>query len=287
MRTLAVTCLLVGLGASVAAGQDAGIEAVTRPSADVLLKFVQPGRVAEVRVKEGDRVAEGDVLVRLDDSVERLQAEQLKAEAENLLHIQAAEAQVAQRKADLAKLEWAGQRGAATQWEIEHQRLDVKIGELSVAKARFDRAQAQRQYRQALASLERMVLKSPIDGLVEGVAFEPGEAVKALEEVVRVVAIDPLWIDVPVPLPVARRLKKGGPAEVVFPAPDPETRTGRIIHISAVADAAAETLTVRVEVANPGGRPAGERVRVRFPAGGETAGAASSPSRAPAPSPAP
>ena len=46
---------------------------------------------------------------------------------------------------------------------------------------------------------------------------------------------------------------------------------GKVIHIAAVADAASNTLTVRVEVANPASRPAGEHVRVRLVDSAETA----------------
>ena len=50
------------------------------------------------------------------------------------------------------------------------------------------------------------------------------------------------------------------------------TPNGRIINIATVADAASDTLRVRVEVANPLKRPAGERVAVAFtPAAEETA----------------
>jgi hypothetical protein len=45
---------------------------------------------------------------------------------------------------------------------------------------------------------------------------------------------------------------------------DSEPAQGRIIHISAVADGASDTLRVRVEVPNSYRRPAGERVTVKF-----------------------
>ena len=265
MRSCSLSGLVVLMVAgAVGAAQPGGIEAVTRPSSDVMLKFVQSGRLVSVDVAQGDRVAEGDALVRLDDAVERLELERLKAAAENRVHVEAAEAQVVQRKADLRKLEWAGQKGAATEWEIEHARLDVTIGELSVAKAEFDHVQAGREYARAKAALERMRLVSPISGVVEWLFVEEGEAVQALEEVVRVVRADPLWIDVPVPLEAARGLAKGAAATVRFPGPKGKTVRGQVVHVSSVADAAAETLTVRVEAPNRSGRPAGERVRVEF-----------------------
>jgi len=250
-----------------------GIEWQTRPSADIMLMFVQPGRVAEVLVKDGDRVKPGDVLVRLDDEAERVKLKQLKAVADDVLHIKAAEAQLDQQRADLKKLEWAGKEGAATDWEIEHQRLEVKIGEWSLQKARFNRERAHEDYEQARVQVGRMAMKSPVSGRVEFVYVEAGESVEALGDVVRLVKIDPLWTDVPIPLAHARRLKVGDTLQVVFPESAGVGVPGRIIHIAALADAAAETLTIRLEVPNPKGRPAGERVRVLVPGVGDVAAA--------------
>ena len=93
-------CLILG-STGTAAVRAEGIEAVTRPSADVLLSFVIPGQVKSVDVKAGDVVEAGQVLVRLDDAAERAQLEQLKAQAEDETRIEAAEAQLAQRNLDL------------------------------------------------------------------------------------------------------------------------------------------------------------------------------------------
>ena len=111
-----------------------------------------------------------------------------------------------------------------------------------------------------------MRLVSPIAGRVEKVAVEIGEAVERLGPVIHLVKIDPLWIDVPVPLGQAERLTAGQRVSVSFPDdPSDASATGRITHISAVADAGSDTLRVRIEVPNPHGRPAGEQITVGFP----------------------
>ncbi len=277
MKTLVLGCVGVVLAAAgpiasqPPAAPATGIEWVTRPSADLMLKFIQPGRVAEVLVKDGAHVKPGDVLVRLDDEAEQVKLKQLKAVADDMLHIEASEAQLEQKRADLKKLEWAGKEGAATEWEIEHQRLEVKIGQLSLQKARFDHERAQEDYKQGKVQLARMAMKSPVAGCVEFVYVEAGESVEALGNVVRLVKTNPLWTDVPVPLTRARRLKLGDTLQVVFPETGGVGAAGKIVHIAAVADAAAETLTIRVEVPNPKGRPAGERVRVLVPGVGKVA----------------
>jgi len=114
--------------------------------------------------------------------------------------------------------------------------------------------------------VDHMQLKSPIDGRIERVEVEAGESINALADVVQVVQIDPLWIDVPVPLTEAMGLRRNMVATVEFSGPKKVATDGRITFVGAVADAASGTLRVRVEVPNPAGRPAGEHVTVISPA---------------------
>lgn len=241
------------------------ILAISAPSADIALSFVAAGIISEVLVKAGDQVEKGKLLARLDDGPEQIQAQQLKVQARDKTRIMAAEAELAQKRVDLMKLELAKTRGAASDWEIEHLRLGVRIAELSLKAAIIEKEQNQRRYIQALRQLGRMRLVAPIGGHVEKVVVEPGEAVKTLGPVIQLVKIDPLWVDVPVPLGQVKKLALEQAARVVFPGTEAdEAPNGRIIHISAVADAASDTLNVRIEVANPDHRPAGERVTVKF-----------------------
>ena len=248
-----------------------GTEAVTKPSQDVTLSFLGPGRIGQVLVKAGDAVSADDPLVKQDDAAEQLKLEQLQAQANDTTNIQAAQADLAQKEVDLDKLEKGKGKGVVTPWELDHARLDVKIAELRLALARFEHKQDQRKFDEARIHVERMKMTSPIAGKVEEIFVEPGESVNALDEVIRVVRINPLWIDVAVRLEDTLPLENGQRARVEFDGSKAAVVDGRIIHIAAVADAASNTLTVRVEVPNETHRPAGEHVKVSFgPVGSST-----------------
>jgi RND family efflux transporter MFP subunit len=189
---------------------------------------------------------------------------QLEADSQNTINVQAGEASLAQKQVDLKKLEKAAALNAATALEVEHAKLDVKIADLSVKLAVFELEQAQRKYDEAKIQIDNMSLKSPIDGIIEKIEVETGESVNALEDVVRVVQINPLWIDVPVPLAKARDLRYKNTAEVIFPGYKETSLEGTIVFVGAVADAASSTLRVRIQVPNRSLRPAGEHVRVIF-----------------------
>ena len=219
-------CLAIGILASIALGQtesDEGITAITIPSADITLSFLQPGRIDGVPVKEGDKV---------------------KADGLVMQQYNAAEAGfLAQKRVDLKRLELAKQRGATTDLEVEHAQLEVKIAEIRV---------------------DNMRLLSPIDGFVEKIDIEVCESVQALADAIRIVKIDPLWIDVHVPQDKAYTIKVGDTAIVKFPKPREESSSGKVIFVSRAADAASSTLRARIEVPNRSNRPAGECAHIVF-----------------------
>ena len=212
----------------VQANLNEGITAITTPCADVTMSFVKSGIISKVLVKEGDKVQTGQLLIQQDT--------------------EAAEASLAQKKVDLKRLEWAASRGAATDLEVEHAKLDVKVAQIII---------------------DNMCLRSPITGIIDKIDVEVGEAAQGLADVVRVVKTDLLWIDVPVPLAESRTLKSGQIAEVKFPDAKKKPSRGKIIYTSTVADAASSTLRVRIEVPNALNRPAGEHVRITFPSSEE------------------
>jgi RND family efflux transporter MFP subunit len=240
------------------------IEAITKPSADVTISFVQPGTISNVLLKEGDHVKAGQVLVQQDDQVAQAQLAQIKAQSDNIAEIEAGKASLEQKKLDLKKLEWAAKRGAATEQEVAHSKLAVKIAELSLQIAEFDHAQNIRKYDEAKIRVKNMKITSPLDGVIEKVSVEVGESVNGLEEVVRVVKVDTLWIDVHVPLARAKKLKKDQSVTIKFPRNE-HTTQGLVIFVGAVADAASGTLRIKIEVPNQTNRPAGEHVSAIFP----------------------
>jgi RND family efflux transporter MFP subunit len=239
------------------------INAITNPSKDVTLSFVQAGSIASINYREGDLVKVGDVLVQQDDTVEQIRLAQLEAESKDTSKVKAAELTLKQRNVDLKRVKAAG--AAVTETEVDYAELNLQIAELQLRVAEIQHEQANKKYEEAKSQIERMRLKSPIEGRIEKIEIESGESVRALDNVVRVVRTDPLWIDADVDLAETSKLEYGDRAIVQFPAPNETTVEGTIIFIASVADAASDTLRVRIQTPNKSNRPAGERVGVTFP----------------------
>ncbi len=254
----------------------------TLPSQDVILSFVNPGQIATVLVTEGDVIEAGQALVQQDDEAEQIQLAQLKADVETQVHVAAAKAQLDQRRVVFERTQIAHEKGAANDLELEEARLDVTIAELSLDLRKFEKEQAARKYQEYATRVDRMTLKSPFDGQVEEVFLHDGESVDKMVKVIRLIRIDPLWLDAPVPATLARQLTVGQEATVIFPGSDGFETSGRIRHIAGVGDSASDRLMVRVEVSNPTRRPAGEQAHVRFSVPGQQAPAVGTAGQAPA-----
>jgi RND family efflux transporter MFP subunit len=256
----ALPVLLLSLSAF-AADSTTPIEAVTKPSQDVVLSFTHPGRVAELLVKEGDTVKAGQIVAKQDDTEEQAALDVAQAQADDNTRYEAQEKVQAQKQ---KAYENKKSSRAASQSEIDEALLDVEVAKANVRLSNFEHVQDGRKALQARATLEKTRLKTPIAGIVEQTMVKAGESVDTQSmKVMRIVNIDPLWIEVPVPFSLARTLKNDSSASIVFS--NKEKREGKVIHVATVADSASDTLLVRVEVKNDAKTPAGERVSVSFP----------------------
>ncbi len=246
----------------IAQSNEIQFEAITKPSADIELSFIQPGKISEIVKHEGVVVQKGDLLISLEDEVEMVQYQIISARAGNTNGIDITRVEKNQKEKDFQKMEWALKKGAVTDWEVEHARMALDTANLNLKMAQFEREQNQLKQKELKKILDSLQLISPIDGVVEKINFEIGEAVQALSSVARVVKVDPLMINVAVPIAQAKLLSVKQNATITFE--DNTTVPGNIENISTVANAAANTIEIKIIVPNNSQRPAGERVSVSF-----------------------
>ena len=253
------------------AKQFGGVEWVSRPSRDAVMGFTQPMEVEKVEVVGGQRVKVGDVLVRGREGevVAALQVQKLRGA--NRAPVEAAKAnlELAQIRFDAATK--AQQETAMSDYEFAERRLALASAKASFANAEAEFAQEAERVKQAEESLERYRIRARFDGMIELVVAEAGQTIDIQQPVIRIVSVDPLWVDVPVSTEetIAQKLTGNSPAWVLVDVPSDkpagEVLKGKVLYVSPVVDAAGSR-RVRVEVANPLQWPAGTRARVRFSA---------------------
>jgi HlyD family secretion protein len=241
------------------------IPAITKASDDVTLSYARNGRVAKILVKEGDTVKADQALVELDAREEAAQLAIDEAKAADQTRVTAQDAILEQKKVDLRKTQWAFDHGAKSEFELDAAKIDVVVADAQLKIAKVEHEQDQLKAGQTRAVVDKMTLRSPVDGSVAQSLVKEGEGVEPNTKVIRVVNIQPLEIEVPVPFDQARQLQKDGSVQIIFS--DKTTGDGKIKSVGEVADSASNTVLVRVSVPNPGRRPGGERVQVDFTPG--------------------
>lgn len=215
-----ITRMVVGTG-SVAAWQHLTIAAE-----------VAGLRIVEVKVDEGDRVAQGQVLARLDDSILQAQLAQFEAaalEAEaNLLNAQAEfrRAQELQASRNIAEAVFQQRQMAARATE-----------------ARLGMIRAQRD--EVKAKIAQTAIRAPSDGVVAKRTALMGTVSSVGAEMFRIIRDGRVELQAQVPELDIGRVKVGQPVRVVH---GDDAVDGRVRLVGAVVDAATRLGIVYVEL---------------------------------------
>ena len=210
-------------------------------------------QIEDVRVRAGDAVAAGDVLVVLD--ARDLQARLGQAREA----LQAAEARLELAASERARYEQLFERGVATR-----QRLDQVLAEFRAAQAEVERLT--QSLREAETALSYTEIRAPVAGLVVDRLAEPGDTASPGSPLLRIYDPSALRIEVPVRESLAVRLRVGDVLEVEVPALAHRFE-GRIEEIVPFAEPGARTLLVKVALPQDPRLYPGLFARVAIPAG--------------------
>ena len=216
------------------------------------------GTLIEWKVKPGDAVKKGQLLVRLDDSVQKPAVEYSRLQAEDNSAISLGEASLAYREKELELVEQTRASQAGNDALVREARFRRDQARIELEQARNQQRVRQAEHARGLAELAQMQILSPLDGEVLDVRKHPGETVDEGTPALTVLSIDPLWLEVSIPTREAAGVRVGQSARVVFEDIDDKTPIpGIVIYKAAAGNAGAREVQVRVEVPNPNHIPSG------------------------------
>ena len=246
-----------------------GFRVYADPAQDAVMGFAFPTEVREILVKGGERVKAGDLLVRARDgeAVAALKFQRLRAD--NEWEVRAAANALELAEIEFRAMERAHQGGSGTQQEYDRVKNALENARITLEAAKMRLEEQRIGVERFEAELERFRLTAPFNGIVQSIDVSVGHAMGDSQPVIRVVDIDRLRLMVPTPTRevLSLNLKPGDKAWVVMNLPgEPTVLVGEVTEVSPVADAPTQQLRVKVEVANPDGRPAGVLSWVRFTA---------------------
>lgn len=193
----------------------------------VMLRAEITGKVAQINFTEGGTVEQGQPLLQIDDRL-------LSAE------LQQAQANLTLRKSQYARAQQLIQEGF-----ISAQARDEVASELAMAQAQVALAQAQ---------LDKTVIRAPFDGVLGFRHVSVGEYVAPGTDLVRIEAIDPLFVEFQVPEHYLALIREGTPVLLRFDALSGETFPGQIDVIAPALDTQGRSLQLRARIPNEDNR---------------------------------
>lgn len=201
------------------------------------------GRIVEIGdgFRLGARVAEGDLLIRLE--AQRIEADLARARAD----LDSARAARAQARAELTRQRDLAQENFASEAAVERANADAAAAEARVA-------QAEASVQSAELRLEDTRLTAPFDALVIAGDASPGQLLRVGAPIGTLVAVDMAEVRAGLTERDFRRLREGGALigrEVRIEVGDGPGLTGRIARAAPVLEGRARTVEIVVEVADP------------------------------------
>lgn len=247
-------------------GNRVAIGGTVVPRQQVSLAAQMPGRIKTLSGKEGDRFAEGDVLIALDD--QELLAKKAAAEAA-LTGAQAATRNAAvqyrrelispqsERPTSMPGMGMPGMmdnmfsRPMASVMGMESPGLqrdaDLHQSGTQLTQSRVSATQAQAQIKQIESKLRDTQTLAPFDGVITSKQVEAGDTVQPGQPLLTFADLSALQVKSDVPARISRKLKAGETVGVRLDTGAPVIEA-RIDQVFPVADPQRHTVTVKVNL---------------------------------------
>lgn len=207
--------------------------------------------ILEIRVRAGDRVNAGDVLIRLDDRDPRARRDQARQA------VAAAQADYARAEADHARY-----AGLLKDGVISQQEYDQKEAAFKVARAQLE--QAKEGVVGAEAQLSDTVIRAPGAGIVVDKLAEAGDTATPGRPLLNLYDPGAFRLEAAVPEALASSVKLGDRPQVRLDVLD-KTLEGQVEEIVPQAEAASRSVLVKVGVPQEPGMVEGMFGRLLIP----------------------
>jgi RND family efflux transporter MFP subunit len=251
---LAALSACFGTGAAQAAP---GSPCLIEPSQRIALRAPVSGTLSSVTVERGAFVRRGQVLVTLDSTVEQAALATARYRAVMEGPAKSAQARLSHAQARLKRREELQQQSFVSAQDRDDAAADMRVAESDLIEARDNRELARLESQRLYAEVGRRVLTSPITGVVTDRLQNPGELAQAGETgqlpILKLAQIDPLRVDVVLPVAKYGQVKVGDLVDIQPEAPFKGSFKALVKVVDRVVDSASGTFTVRMEVPNPKG----------------------------------
>ncbi len=242
------------------------MDCVVQPSVVADLGVAVPGIIEKLHYERADYVSKGTVLGELESDLERASFELAKKLSEATTAVELRQLNAAFGSRTLERNQALFQKSTISKQTLDQVETESLIAQMQVRQERENREIARLEALRAQASLKRRQIVSPIDGAITEKYRSVGEYV-ADEPVFQVAQLDPLRIEVVVPLDYLNSIRTGMSASIELEVDGFEDRQfqAQVRRIDPVADAASGTYGIWLEMPNPDLTiPSGVRCQIDF-----------------------
>ena len=262
---LATICLAVAAVPARAQNDSSAETCIIKPHALIQLGSAVSGMLSETLVDRGDVVKQGQVVARLESSVEQATVafDRLKASNDSAIKVEKVDRELSVREADRKKS--LVDKGIANQNSLDELETKVREGDLRIQQAQMDQRLAGLSADRSERSLALKQIRSPIDGVVTDRKLSAGEFIYEQTSIMTIAQVDPLNVELVLPMDRYGDITIGSTAIIHPVAPVGGSYAAKVTVIDPVIDAASETFGVRLFLPNPNRTiPAGIRCSVEW-----------------------
>lgn len=219
--------------------------------ADLELSFPVSGLIAETLVTEGHVVAQGDLLMRLDQQIEAIEVERRRAlwEGKAELSAAAARADVTQRQFSAGQQVYDASRGISLE-DLQNRELSAQLAQSELARLTTQKRIEELDYQTAQESLKRRSLRATTRGIISKIHRRTGESAQANEAVLQLCDISALYFVANLPVQQAEQIIQGQSVNLRNASHDTDFK-GIVSFVSPVVDPATGLRRIRVQVIDP------------------------------------
>jgi RND family efflux transporter MFP subunit len=245
--------------------QEQQLDCLIEPHVTIKLGAEVVGLISDVLVDRGDRVRAGQELVKLKSGVEKANLALARARASNDFQIKTNQARTEFLKRKASRQKELREKFAVAASTFDEADTDAKMSEFATTEAELNRKLAELEVTHQEELLKQRTILSPIDGVVVERALSAGEYTNETSHILTVAQINPLNVEVFVPIPYYGQIQVGSQAEIFPESPVNGRYTAGVTIVDRVLDAASGTFGVRLELSNPQYQiPAGINCKLRF-----------------------
>lgn len=243
------------------------ITAHTEPIRRVQMTFPGIGIVRKVVVEEGQAVKKGDVLAIQDTDIEMGELDRLKLEAESEARMKFAQTD-RDYKQKVYERKSKADGGVFSPSEIEEAFLDVARSDAQIQVTKEDTMGSNIKLKQEQVKIDKMTLRSEVDGVVESIRVHEGELTSLDPDKPSIVVVqnDPCFVVIRELLTWQVAQIKVGDTLMVKYKDETEWRPAKIVYKTPFADASSDIQVIKLEFPNPQHRDTGLPIDVKLPA---------------------